>query len=159
MPLSSLWVWIQLQWPPLHLPKIPFLDPSLMPLFVPHLPPLQFVNSSEKRFCLLPFSVCHGAAHDALHTLILKISGFLRAESDDLSRIFQEFVLWTQSKGRFLLVLKGQVIRNKEVEMSIISGLQMEFHCSYKMSANEKANFTPLLVVENKNCGKERWDN
>ena len=54
------------------------------------------------------------------------------------------------------MVLKGQIIRNNEVEMSKISTLQMEFHCSYKMCVSEKASFTPLLVLENNNCGNER---
>lgn len=44
------------------------------------------------------------------------------------------------------------------MKVTVTSRLQMESDCSYKMSANEKANFTPMLVLENENCRIERWD-
>lgn len=45
---------------------------------------------------------------------------------------------------------------NNEVEITTISSLQMGSDCSYKMSVNEKANFTALLVLESENCVIER---
>lgn len=71
---------------------------------------------------------------------------------------FKSTSFWIQSKLRFSFVLNGQMSGNNEVEITTISSLQMGSDCSYKMSVNEKANFTALLVLESENWVIERWD-
>lgn len=71
---------------------------------------------------------------------------------------FKSTSFWIQSKLRFSFVWNGQMSGNNEVEITTISSLQMGSDCSYKMSVNEKANFTALLVLESENCVIERWD-